>query len=430
MSLSDFASGAWDSLDVWLNLLDFSEARDGFLGIDHETNTTIERLGTLFGDASGTQFCGEGFENFQNTVKGFHGYLSLVICILGTIMNMLNIIVLTRKEMESPTNSILTGLAAADMLVMLEYIPYACHVYIFNDRPLESRLSYAWSAFVMFHAHFSQIFHTISIWLTVTLAVWRYIAVRFPQRNRMWCDMKSAAAAITSAFVFSPILCIPSFLMFSIHRKKLVHSDETVTSVYVVAPSKMAIADDGILQLVNFWTYSVFIKIVPCVALMVLTYVLVSTMYEAQRRRLDLTSNAVKRGGGDATTTTTSSLAEPLTTTTTAVSKSGGRKQKQTDRTTRMLVAVVVLFLITEIPQGVLGLLSGLLGRGFYETCYHYLGEVMDLLALTNSAINFLLYCCMSSQFRRIFSQLFKPHVMHRSPNANGAVSTAAETQM
>jgi hypothetical protein len=153
-------------------------------------------------------------------------------------------------------------------------------MYIFNDRPLENRLSYGWSAFVMFHAHFSQIFHTISIWLTVTLAVWRYIAVRFPQRNRLWCDMKTAAAAITSAFVFSPILCIPSFLMFNLHRRKFVHSDESVTSVYVVGPSKMAQADDGILQLVNFWTYSVFIKIVPCVALMVLTYFLISTMYE------------------------------------------------------------------------------------------------------------------------------------------------------
>ena len=83
MSFADFASGPWDSLDVWLNLLDFTEARDGFLSIDFETNSTIERLGSLFGDAGATQFCGEDFQNFQTSVKGFHGYLSLVICILG-----------------------------------------------------------------------------------------------------------------------------------------------------------------------------------------------------------------------------------------------------------------------------------------------------------------------------------------------------------
>ena len=45
-------------------------------------------------------------------------------------------------------------------------------------------------------------------------------------------------------------------------------------------------------------------------------------------------------------------------------------------------------------------MLSAILGTGFFMSCYHPLGEVMDLLALVNSAANFLLYCIMSSQFR------------------------------
>ena len=43
-------------------------------------------------------------------MQGVHGYLSLVVCIFGTIANILNIVVLTRKEMNgSPINRILTG---------------------------------------------------------------------------------------------------------------------------------------------------------------------------------------------------------------------------------------------------------------------------------------------------------------------------------
>lgn len=54
------------------------------------------------------------------------------ICIFGTIANILNIMVLTRKEMaKAPINNILKWLAVADMFVMLEYIPYTTYQYIY-----------------------------------------------------------------------------------------------------------------------------------------------------------------------------------------------------------------------------------------------------------------------------------------------------------
>lgn len=88
------------------------------------------------------------------------------------------------------------------------------------------------------------------------------------------------------------------------------------------------------------------------------------------------------------------------------------RAERRADRTTRMLVAVLLLFLITEIPQGVLGLMSALIGWCFFKDCYHRFGEIMDILALFNGAVNFILYCSMSRQFRTTFSQLFKPNVL------------------
>lgn len=89
------------------------------------------------------------------------------------------------------------------------------------------------------------------------------------------------------------------------------------------------------------------------------------------------------------------------------------RSDKRTDRTTRMLIAVLILFLVTEIPQGILGLLSAYVGDCFFRNCYHKFGELMDILALLNSSINFILYCSMSRQFRMIFGQLFKPRIMN-----------------
>lgn len=82
--------------------------------------------------------------------------------------------------------------------------------------------------------------------------------------------------------------------------------------------------------------------------------------------------------------------------------------KKRMDRTSRIMIAVLLLFLATEFPQGILGLLSGVLGKCFFRTCYNLFGELMDMLALLNASLNFVFYCCMSKQFRVAFGQLFR----------------------
>ena len=38
-------------------------------------------------------------------------------------------------------------------------------------------------------------------------------------------------------------------------------------------------------------------------------------------------------------------------------------------------------------------MLSALLGKQFFYDCYNPVGEVMDMMALINSAANYILYC-------------------------------------
>ena len=83
-------------------------------------------------------------------------------------------------------------------------------------------------------------------------------------------------------------------------------------------------------------------------------------------------------------------------------------RSREHSRTTRMLVVVIVLFLITELPQGILALFSGLM-PDFFTAYYVPLGDLMDIIALINNAINFTLYCSMSKLFRDTFLRLFCP---------------------
>lgn len=111
------------------------------------------------------------------TYKLYHVYIALIVCLFGILSNILNIIVLTQKEMmRNSINKILTGLALADMFVMIDYIPFAIYIYLLLPR--YKIFTYGWAVYIFFHMHFTQIFHTISIALTITLAVWRYIALR------------------------------------------------------------------------------------------------------------------------------------------------------------------------------------------------------------------------------------------------------------
>jgi hypothetical protein len=86
-------------------------------------------------------------------------------------------------------------------------------------------------------------------------------------------------------------------------------------------------------------------------------------------------------------------------------------KTKENLRTTLMLIIVCILFLITEFPQAILILFSIIYGdpnkpNSFYNSVYMALGDLLDMLALINNSINFLLYCTMSRAFRNTFYTL------------------------
>jgi hypothetical protein len=85
----------------------------------------------------------------------------------------------------------------------------------------------------------------------------------------------------------------------------------------------------------------------------------------------------------------------------------------QSDRTTKMLLAILLLYLVTEMPNGVITLLVGLLGESFQNNVYQPLGEIFDILALINSGINFILLASMSRLFRKTFCKIFWPRKYH-----------------
>jgi hypothetical protein len=105
---------------------------------------------------------------------GMHGYLATGVCVFGVIVNVLNVIVLTRKKMLSPTNVLLTALAVADAITMLLYLPFVIHYYLLHSvEHSPQKNSLRATVFLQLYAWFSVVSHTTSIWITVALAIFR-----------------------------------------------------------------------------------------------------------------------------------------------------------------------------------------------------------------------------------------------------------------
>lgn len=320
------------------------------------------------------------FNNFGRSYAKIHGHFSLFVCCFGFLANVCNICVLTRPEMRTPTNLILTGLAVADLLVILDYIPLSYYVIDSKIRYVR-HYSYEWAIVVKFHAIFSQIFHFSACCLTVMLATWRYLTIRHLNTARIWCECKRTAYIVLAIFLFSTLVCSPLFISYTISSQnetcneegKILWAEDLVNYTGYARNETTYITiykSEGHNKLC-FWIYSVLIKLLPCILLTFLTVRIVIVLYETKYRRKvlvnpDMHLHTIKSGNA---------------------LKKKSRRDKQADRTSTMLIAVLFLFLLTEFPLAILGFLSAINGREFMEQCYVALGKQSN---------NISLYCILS----------------------------------
>ena len=84
-------------------------------------------------------YCGIPIQRIRSSFQLAHGCLSLIICLVGVVVNILNIVVLSQKELRrNNINRILCSLA-------------------------DVFYSYPWAVFVLFHAHFTLVSNLLTL---------------------------------------------------------------------------------------------------------------------------------------------------------------------------------------------------------------------------------------------------------------------------
>lgn len=112
-----------EDLDYYLNYTVLLHSLGGTLALPKDPRVigAEDDLGGIVEDDYAG--CGLGLHKIRRSVHLIHGFLSLFICLAGCLANVVNIMVLSRRELRrTAINRILCSLAVADFVILSFYI--------------------------------------------------------------------------------------------------------------------------------------------------------------------------------------------------------------------------------------------------------------------------------------------------------------------
>uniref|UniRef100_A0A912M5Z2 G-protein coupled receptors family 1 profile domain-containing protein n=1 Tax=Haemonchus contortus TaxID=6289 RepID=A0A912M5Z2_HAECO len=209
--------------------------------------------------------------------------------------------------------------------------------------------------------------HAITLYLVVLMAYIRYRAMRVVSSEWLKSSRSIFTAIVIAICVF--VLCIPTLLSHDILARPPDSASGRQTALYSIGFSEMVLENGCFLMKGNLWLTGIFLKAIPCVLLFWFTIALIGRMKENKEKRKKLLKSRDDKG--------------------------------KRDVTTYMLVFMVTVFLITELPQGIMAVLNAIYTSQFHSYVYLSLADVLDLLSLINCYVAFLVYICTCSRYRQ-----------------------------
>lgn len=319
------------------------------------------------------------------------GYIMPVLLVITIIANTLIVVVLSQRHMRTPTNLVLLAMAISDLLTLLFPAPWYFYMYTLD---MHSRPLYPPSACYAYHYMIEALpalFHTASIWLTLLLAVQRYIYVCHPTMARTWCTVPKVWKAMAWVYLLALVHQSTRFFdrVFEPIRYRWrggLHDG----CYFVSAEWVREIITENIYYTAYYGFRILFVHIGPCLALVIFNVLLFWALRKAQLKRQKLFKEN---------------------------RKSECKKLRDSNCTTLMLIVVVTVFLAVEIPLAITTLLHVLQNALDLEIAdYDDLNSTIlftNFFIILSYPVNFAIYCGMSRQFRETFRDLFlKGHVV------------------
>ena len=326
----------------------------------------IERLNTSSGitcnEAGGAQ---KAFYQTAQYITGLAIYP--LLCVIELTGNALSLVVLNHRDMATATNVYLSALAVSDTLKLLNDLMYFIILVILK---ITLTVGQRMMSYVYPYAHYVfNMSACVTAWLTISVAVERYICVCHAASAKELCTISRARMICGIVFIFMALLSVPSCFRY---RVQTVHDSVTHETCPQVVPTALGLNDAFMVP--YSWIQNSLRGIIP---VFVLVYVNAKIINELKKERVK------------------------------------GKKFSARNRITLMLIVIIFMFLICITPDAIM---STVFGKGYVEEDFLVKGvrEITDSLLAVNSAFNFLLYCSMCQAFRNTFCIVFCRSICRR----------------
>lgn len=308
--------------------------------------------------------------------RNIHGYLSVIICSIGIMLNIVNILAWSRKDTVA-SDVLLSALGVTDGFSLLSYLIYSAYFFLITGPGQNMYHSERGMYVVVVGFHSFLTFHMFSNFLTLSLAIIRYFHVC--RGYSKFCETRFSYFIIMFGLIVTVLVALPFYFYYEIYDLA-----EESESGYWIMKSDFAREHVYGFQVPLLWIYGVIFKLIPCVLMIILSGSMVNSIRRAKKRKDQLTNRSIHR--------------------------KSRRNCMEYNRTTLMLLMIVVIYVLTETPIAISAFLSGLQraeSHFFYFLLYSTVGDILDLLTVLNASANFFVYITMCTRFRRRIRVIF-----------------------
>ncbi|CAF0871353.1 unnamed protein product [Rotaria sp. Silwood1] len=325
---------------------------------------------------------------FSEDYAQIHGRIVFPLTILGILTSIVTIIILNRKNFQTPTNLILQHVAFFDTIVLISYNIYSFYFYILHDPNPFVGQSQFWPRFAIFHSNIGLTAHSIALWLTCLLAIIRYTIISKTKQISVnsthvmiliWLVALLICLLMIPNYLVWTVVCVPAHVLLP--KSYPINSTETVYWVNTATGQS--------LEKISFGILAICLKISPVIILIIFSILLILNIRHARQIRERLRHNY------------------------SSINSSSNIKVEM--RTTTMLVLITLCTVLVELPQGLLLIAIGIDKKFFL--LYSQLGDFWDLTSISSSFITFVMYCSMSQQFRLEMISLILPSFCIKKSN-------------
>ena len=291
-----------------------------------------------------------------------------ILCIAGLVGNLTSFVVFQRDKIKNSTTFLLQALSLIDASLLLLAIPvYPINTMATYTGKFETYMNLVNPWVMVYIVPLLLLTQTATIWTTILIGASRYIAVCKPLHARRLCTVAKARKQLLIVLAVAVLYNTPHFCEGRVVREIQVTPTGNFT---IFEPRYTSLGNNYYYRIIyGNICYLICMLTVPILVLSVISVRLLQALKAQQHERVEMRMH-----------------------------------QQNNNSITFLLIVVILIFIISQTPAMVNQILWNVLSYEYRqcEGLQFYFQRISNVLVISNSAVNLLIYIRFNKRFRRI----------------------------